>query len=169
MAKTSYALALGSNRPHGRFGAPASVLEAALRVLGSEGLDVGPVSAIRATPALGPAGRGFANAAAIVATDLEPEALLACLKEVERAFGRRGGRRWGPRVLDLDIVLWSEGPYEGGGLLIPHPEYRVRPFVLQPLAEIAPAWRDPLSGRTVRQLLARLERRRAVDRGSAGS
>ena len=56
MAKTSYALALGSNRPHGRFGAPAAVVEAAVRVLESEGLDVGPVSAIRATPALGPAG-----------------------------------------------------------------------------------------------------------------
>jgi 2-amino-4-hydroxy-6-hydroxymethyldihydropteridine diphosphokinase len=169
MAKTSYALALGSNRPHGRFGAPASVVEAALKVLESEGLEVGPVSAIRATPALGPAGRGFANAAAIVATDMEPEALLALLKDVERAFGRRGGRRWGPRVLDLDILLWSEGPYEGGGLLIPHPEYRLRPFVLQPLAEIAPEWRDPLSGRTVRQLFARLERRRPVDRRPAGS
>ena len=73
-----------------------------------------------------------------------------------RVCGPRGGRRWGPRVLDLDIVLWSEGPWAGPGPIIPHPEFRARRFVLAPLAEVAPGWRDPISGASVRQLLHRL-------------
>jgi 2-amino-4-hydroxy-6-hydroxymethyldihydropteridine diphosphokinase len=169
MAKTSYAVALGSNRRHGRHGAPARVLAAAVGALGSGGTELSACSRIRATPAMGPAGRGFANAAAIVETRLEPPEMLAHLKGLERAFGRRGGRRWGPRVLDLDIVLWSEGAWEGGELVIPHQDFRVRDFVLEPLAEIAPAWRDPLSGFSVRQLLHRARARRPVDRAATPS
>jgi 2-amino-4-hydroxy-6-hydroxymethyldihydropteridine diphosphokinase len=159
MARTSYAIALGSNR-RSRHGSPAQTLRAALA-----GLDgVRAVSTIRATPALGPAGRGFANAVAIVDSKLEPDALLAELKAMERAFGRRPGRRWGPRVLDLDIILWSGGAWGGPGPIVPHPEFRVRAFVLQPLAELVPGWRDPVTGATVRQLLARLTARRPVPR-----
>ncbi|HEX8583484.1 MAG TPA: 2-amino-4-hydroxy-6-hydroxymethyldihydropteridine diphosphokinase [Allosphingosinicella sp.] len=162
MAKTSYAVALGSNRRHGRHGAPARVIAAAVGAL-AEVAEVVALSTIRATPAMGPAGRGFANTAALLASDLDPPELLAGLKRIERSFGRRPGRRWGPRVLDLDIILWSEGPWEGAGLIVPHPAYRERAFVLDPLAEIAAAWRDPLTGTTVRQLLHRLRARRAVD------
>mgnify|MGYP006173209437 CR=1 FL=1 len=158
MAETSYAIALGSNRPHGRHGAPKEVVRAAIGALGALGR-VEAVSTIRATPALGPAGRSFANAVAILAADLMPDALLAALKRIEREFGRRGGRRWGPRVLDLDIILWSEGAWGGPGPVVPHPEFRRRGFVLDPLAEIAPDWRDPLTGLTVRQLGVRLRRR----------
>ena len=161
MAQASYAIALGSNRRHGRHGGPAGVVRAALDALGELGT-VEAVSAIRATPALGPAGRAFANAAAILATDLDPDELLDALKEIERDFGRRGGRRWGPRVLDLDIILWSEGSW-GGVPTLPHPEFRRRRFVLAPLAEIAPAWRDPLTGLSVRQLLFRLGKGAPVD------
>ena len=132
-------------------------MRAAAAAIGAERL-----SRVRLTPALGPAGRGFANAVALVSSDLDPPALLARLKQVEREFGRRGGRRWGPRVLDLDIVLWSQGSWGGNGLIIPHPEFRRRRFVLDPLAEVAPAWRDPITGATVRQLLFRLGRRRAA-------
>jgi 2-amino-4-hydroxy-6-hydroxymethyldihydropteridine diphosphokinase len=160
MARTSYAIAIGSNRRHGRHGAPAGVVRAALAELG----EVVAASAIRATPALGPAGRSFANAAAIVESDLGPDKMLAHLKAIERAFGRRGGRRWGPRVLDLDIILWSGGAWGGPGPIIPHPSFRERRFVLDPLAEIAPEWRDPLTGRTVRQLHARLTRPRRAHR-----
>jgi 2-amino-4-hydroxy-6-hydroxymethyldihydropteridine diphosphokinase len=148
-----YAIALGSNR-RGRHGGPAETVRAAAGAIGAASL-----SKVRSTPALGPAGRGFANAAALVESELDPPALLAELKRVERDFGRRGGRRWGPRVLDLDIILWSGGPWAAGGLLVPHPEFRRRRFVLEPLAEIAPLWRDPITGATVRQLLHRLGRR----------
>jgi 2-amino-4-hydroxy-6-hydroxymethyldihydropteridine diphosphokinase len=151
MAKTSYAIALGSNR-RSRHGPPARTLRAALAALDG----VQAVSKIRDTPALGPAGRGFANAVAILQSKLAPDELLAELKAMERAFGRRPGRRWGPRVLDLDIILWSGGAWGGPGPIVPHPEYRKRAFVLQPLAEIAPEWRDPLTHATMRQLLARL-------------
>jgi 2-amino-4-hydroxy-6-hydroxymethyldihydropteridine diphosphokinase len=161
MTKTSYAIALGSNR-RGRTGSPAATVRAAAQALGVERL-----SAIRVTPALGPAGRSFANAAAILATPLDPPALLAQLKGLERRFGRRPGRAWGPRVLDLDIILWSGGAWEGPGLVLPHPQFRARRFVLDPLTEIAPDWRDPLTGATVRQLRARLGRANPVDRGSA--
>ena len=163
MPRTSYAIALGSNR-RSRFGSPAETLRAAADAIGAERL-----SRIRATAALGPAGRSFANAAAILVSDLDPPALLAALKGIERDFGRRAGKPWGPRVLDLDIVLWSEGAYAAGGLVVPHPAFRARRFVLDPLAEIAPGWRDPLTGASVRQLLARLAAPRPVDRRSARS
>jgi 2-amino-4-hydroxy-6-hydroxymethyldihydropteridine diphosphokinase len=162
MAKTSYAIALGSNR-RSRHGSPAATLRAALAELGPAS-----VSSIRATPALGPAGRGFANAVAIVESALDPEELLTELKAIERRFGRRSGRRWGPRVLDLDIILWSGGAWGGPGPIVPHPAFRGRTFVLAPLAELAPGWRDPLSALTVRQLLARLTARRPVPRCGAG-
>ena len=152
MAKTSYALALGSNRRSG-YGSPTATLRAALAELKPDA-----VSSIRLTPALGPAGRSFANAAAIVTSRLDPPALLARVKEIERAFGRRGGRKWGARVLDIDLILWSGGAWAEAGLIVPHAEMRLRAFVLEPLAEIAPEWRDPISGATVRQLLHRLRR-----------
>ena len=155
MAKTSYAIALGSNR-RSRHGSPAETLRAALDALR-------PVAAsrIHATAAVGPGGRSYANAVAIVESKLEPDELLAQLKALERAFGRRPGRRWGPRVLDLDIILWSEGPWDGPGPIVPHAEFRNRDFVLAPLAEIAADWRDPISGASVRQLRFRLRRPRS--------
>ena len=168
MAKTSYAIALGSNRRHGRQGSPTGVLVAAVAALGELGAVV-RVSRIRATPALGPAGRGFANAALVLESRLDPDELLLALKLIERGFGRRPGRRWGARVLDLDIILWSGGPFAEQGLVIPHPSFRERLFVLQPLAEIAPGWRDPITGATLRQLLHRAARRKPVDRCPAGT
>lgn len=157
MSVTSYALALGSNR-RSRHGSPAETVAAAAEEMGADSL-----SRIRTTAAVGPAGRGFANAAAILYSRLDPPELLGQLKALEREFGRRPGRRWGPRVLDLDIILWSEGSWAGPGLVVPHPEFRCRSFVLEPLAEIAPDWRDPLTGLAVRHLLARLRRGRLVD------
>ncbi|MEN3748007.1 2-amino-4-hydroxy-6-hydroxymethyldihydropteridine diphosphokinase [Sphingomonas sp. HF-S3] len=154
MGTTSYVIALGSNR-RGRHGAPRDELAAALCALGPA-----IVSPILTTRPLGPSKRRFANAVAIVESELDPPALMSRLKTIERAHGRRRGRRWDARVIDLDIILWSDGPWATKGLTIPHPLFRERAFVLDPLVAIAPGWRDPISGRTVRQLHARLHRPR---------
>ena len=154
MGTTSYAIALGSNRP-GRHGPPVRELAAALAALGP----LRAVSPILHTEALGPSKRRYANAVAIVDTAESPPELLTRLKEIERSFGRRPGQRWGARVIDLDIILWSGGAWSDSTLTIPHPAFRDRGFVLAPLAAVAPAWRDPLTGRTVRQLLALLGKR----------
>ena len=133
-------------------------------------LAAGEVRVIAAAPVLltdpvGPSHRRYANSAAMVETGLEPPELLDLCKRIEREFGRRrGGRRWTARVLDLDLILWSGGPYTAPGLIVPHPLFRGRDFVLAPAARIAPAWRDPVTGRTVRQLHARLTRPRAGHR-----
>ncbi len=159
MGKTSYAIALGSNR-RGGHGSPALTVRAAAAALRPSAL-----SRIRFTPAMGPAGRSFANAVLLLESRKEPPDLLAELKALEQHFGRRRGRRWGPRVLDLDIILWSEGAWVSPGLILPHPGYRSRIFVLEPLAELAPGWRDPVGGHSVRQLLARARAPSPVDRG----
>jgi 2-amino-4-hydroxy-6-hydroxymethyldihydropteridine diphosphokinase len=156
---SSYAIAIGSNRPHHRHGDPAGVVRAAMHALAELGTVTARSRILRTAP-LGPAGRSFANAVAILEIGLPPPALLVGLKQLEHRFGRRRGRRWGARVLDLDIILWSGGVWAGDGLTVPHPEFRKRRFVLAPLGEIAPGLRDPLTGRTVRQLLHAVDRRR---------
>ncbi len=110
-------------------------------------------------PAHGGAGRDFANSVALVESRLEPRQMLAELKRIERDFGRRRSRRWGPRVLDLDIALWSGGRFRSRQLIVPHPQLERRGFVLHPLAAIAPRWRVR-GALTARQLAHRLARRR---------
>ena len=151
-----YAIAIGSNRPHGRFGRPAGVVEAAIARLDEE-FGLFDASPIVLNAAHGGAGRDFANAVAMVESRLAPPAMLERLKSVEREFGRRRGRRWGPRVLDLDLVLWSGGKFRSRRLTIPHAGLARRSFVLQPLAAIAPGWR--IGAVTVRHLAHRLARR----------
>ena len=162
MGKTSYVIALGSNRRHHRHGDPRQVLEAACDALESAGLALVAASPVIRTDAIGPAGRAFANGAIVVESTLAPQAMIARLKAIERAFGRRPGRRWGPRVIDLDIILWSGGLWAGDGLTIPHPGFRERRFVLDPLLAMVPDWRDPMTGLSVRHLHTRLARRRAA-------
>ena len=118
------------------------------------------VSPIIRTPPLGPSIRRFANAAALVDSDLPPPAMLARLKAIERELGRRRGRRWGARPIDLDIILWSAGSWRARVLTVPHKAFRLRAFVLVPLAAIAGGWRDPVTHRSVRQLRTVVDRRR---------
>lgn len=151
-----YAIAIGSNRPHGRHGRPPQVVEAAIARLDQD-FGLFDASPIVLNAAHGPAGRDFANAVALVESDLAPAEMLSRLKDLEREFGRRGGRRWGPRVLDLDIALWSGGKCQSRNLAIPHPHLNHRTFVLQPLAAIAPNW--TIGGLAIRHLAARLARR----------
>ncbi|MDH4746507.1 2-amino-4-hydroxy-6-hydroxymethyldihydropteridine diphosphokinase [Sphingomonas sp. CBMAI 2297] len=154
MARTSYAIAIGSNR-WGRHGSPAREVAAAIDALGG----VTATSPILHTPPLGPSKRRFANAVALIETDETPPALLRRLKAIEREFGRRRGRTWGARVIDLDIVLWSGGSWGEPALVVPHRLFRDRAFVLAPLARVAAGWRDPVTGLSVRQLAARLRRK----------
>lgn len=146
-------------------GGPANVIATALAVLEREGLVLEAISPTITSSPLGPSQRCFANAAAIVTATLEPPVLLGLLQRVERDFGRRKrGRRWRARPLDLDIVLWSGGIWMSEGLTIPHREFRHRTFVLGPAAAIAADWRDPATGRSLRQLHARLTRHRPLPR-----
>jgi 2-amino-4-hydroxy-6-hydroxymethyldihydropteridine diphosphokinase len=139
------------------------VLHAALAALADEGITVQAAAPVIASAPLGPSLRRYANGAAVIETELDPPALLALLKAIERRFGRtRGGKRWGARVLDLDIVLWSGGMWGAADLVVPHRSFRERTFVLGPAAAIAPTWRDPVTGRTLRQLRARLTRPRPL-------
>lgn len=144
-----YVIALGSNL-RGRHGSPRQELAAAVAAIGG----VVAQSRVIETAPLGPSRRRFANAAILIASTETPAELLVRLKQIERGFGRRRGRRWDARVIDLDLILWSGGAWSSPGLTIPHPLFRARDFVLHPLVRIVPDWRDPLTGRTIRQLAA---------------
>lgn len=152
-----YAIAIGSNRPHGRYGRPPKVVEAAIAALDQE-FGLFDASPIILNAAIGGAGRDFANSVALVESDLEPFEMLRRIKSIEREFGRRRARRWAARVLDLDIILWSGGAFRCRSLTVPHYGLEDRNFVLQPLAAIAPNWRIR-GGLTARHLAHRLARR----------
>jgi 2-amino-4-hydroxy-6-hydroxymethyldihydropteridine diphosphokinase len=101
----------------------------------------------------------FLNAAAVGATTLTPRELLEALLSIERERGRERPYAGAARTLDLDLVLMGTHVIEEEGLTLPHPRFRERRFVLEPLAGIAPELRDPVSGQTIDELFRRLEPR----------
>lgn len=98
----------------------------------------------------------FLNMAVRGETALDPERLLARLKALETALGREKGRRFGPRLIDLDIIFFGDDVVEGPDIQIPHPRMAERDFVLFPLADIAPQKKHPVTGRSVSDMLAAL-------------
>lgn len=148
-------LALGANVP-GSAGPPLASLKAALSVLENRGVVVARISSFYETEAWpDPGDPPFINAVAAIQTDLQPLALLTLLHEVETSLGRKRSSPNAPRALDLDLLDYR-GRVERGAVILPHPRLEQRRFVLEPLAQVAPLWRHPLSGHTAMELLAAL-------------
>jgi len=144
---------LGSNL--GDREAPLRQAVAALREV--PGVRIVAVSAFRETDPVGFLDQPrFLNGAAAIETELSPQELLAALLEVERGLGRiRGGERYGPRTVDLDLLVYGDVTLAEPGLEIPHPRLHERRFALEPLAELAPGLEIPGKG-PVEALLAEL-------------
>lgn len=151
-------IALGANIPSSA-GSPADTLTAALAALEGRGVQVLEISRFHRTAAWpDPSDPPFTNAVARVGTSLQPLALLELLHEVETDFGRKRSAPNAPRTLDLDLIDYG-GRIEEGRPRLPHPRMEERRFVLEPLAEIAPDWKHPVSGTPIVELLSRLGRR----------
>jgi 2-amino-4-hydroxy-6-hydroxymethyldihydropteridine diphosphokinase len=102
----------------------------------------------------------FLNGVVVGETSLDARALLTRLLEIEQQFGRERPYAGAPRTLDLDLILYGDAVLDEPGLIVPHPRFRERAFVLEPLAEIAGEWRDPTTGSRVAQLLDQVQERR---------
>lgn len=145
---TKVYIALGSN-----LGDRGAALDAATSRLPDRELSVTRCATRYRTAPVGPPGQAeYYNTVVEVETTKTPEALLDHVKNLERALGRTETVRWGPRVIDLDILLYGTTIHQSARLVLPHPELQHRAFVLVPLAELAPGLVVPGLGRTVLEL-----------------
>ena len=145
---SSVAIALGSNVGHRERHLRDGLAALSSHVSGLR------ISAFHATDPVGVGPQPeFLNAAAVGDTTLSARALLETLLRIEQDFGRERPFPGAPRTLDLDLILYGDAIIDEPGLIVPHPRFRERRFVLEPLSEVAPGWRDPVTGRTIEELL----------------
>lgn len=148
MISAKVAIALGSN-----LGDSRAILEGALAALdNTPGIALYRHSSWYQTAPVGPPQPDYLNGCALLRVQLAPQELLEILLGIERQFGRHRRERWGPRILDLDLLLYDRLVLETPGLQLPHPHMKERAFVLVPLAEIAPDWIEPVSGSAIAAL-----------------
>jgi 2-amino-4-hydroxy-6-hydroxymethyldihydropteridine diphosphokinase len=152
VAKTAF-VGIGSN-----LGDREENLRRAVELLSAEeGIDVIAVSEVRETEPVGPVEQDpFLNGAVRIETDLAPRELLERLLAVEQRLGRVREERWGPRTIDLDLLLYDDVSVDEPGLTVPHPRLHERRFALEPLADLAPSLKIPGKG-SISALLAELE------------
>ncbi|MCZ6444845.1 MAG: 2-amino-4-hydroxy-6-hydroxymethyldihydropteridine diphosphokinase [Planctomycetota bacterium] len=162
MSKANAYIALGSN-----IGDRRAEIESALSALDEmNGVVVVAVSDLIETAPQGPVGQPrYFNAAAALSTALEPHRLLEAMAAVEAAHGRdrRREQRWGPRLIDLDLLLYEDRVIDSPGLTVPHPRMHLRTFVLGPLAQVAPSVVHPVLGVTIECLRDRLASRSSTE------
>lgn len=164
-ARGKILVGLGANCP-GPWGTSSSAIAQALGEIERAHVTVVAVSPFYETEAVGNARQpAYVNAVALLDARLSPEAMLRVLKRIERRLGRRGGRPWGPRTLDIDIIDYDglvrhwrgRAPdFKRAGarpLVLPHPLAHERPFVLRPLLDVAPNWRHPVLQKSAAELL----------------
>lgn len=154
-------IALGSNQS-GPWGNSEETVMRAMSELNTGPIKLNAASSLIVTEPFGIINQPkFVNAAIKIQTALSPTALLARLHMIERKAGRRRGRRWGPRTLDLDIIDYNgqikkQKSLVQKALILPHPGVAKRLFVLRPLNEIAPNWRHPLTHQTAASMIQKL-------------
>jgi 2-amino-4-hydroxy-6-hydroxymethyldihydropteridine diphosphokinase len=143
------AIALGSN-----LGDSLTILTDALKILAdTPSITLQAHSSWYQTAPVGPPQPDYINGCALLDVQLTPQELLEALLRIEAQFGRIRKERNGPRTLDLDLLLFDDLILDMPNLQLPHPRMRERAFVLVPLAEIAPNWVEPISGKAIAQLV----------------
>jgi 2-amino-4-hydroxy-6-hydroxymethyldihydropteridine diphosphokinase len=153
MKSAQCAIALGSN-----LGDSLSIVKDALKILDqTPGITLQAHSSWYKTAPVGPPQPDYLNGCALLDVQLTPQELLETLLRIEAQFGRVRQERNGPRTLDLDLLLFDDLILDIPNLQLPHPRMRERAFVLVPLAEIAPNWVEPVSGKAIAQLVQTLD------------
>jgi 2-amino-4-hydroxy-6-hydroxymethyldihydropteridine diphosphokinase len=145
---------LGSNLGNKR----ENILSAIDRIDACDGICVKEKSGFyNTTPVGGPPQPDYVNCVIGLETEIEPQTLLEVFKKIEIGLGRKPGMRWGPRVVDLDIILFGDRIVNDHNLKIPHERMHERAFVLEPLSEISPDTKHPVSGTSISELLETLK------------